>query len=156
MDQAYTCCFTGHREYDPEQRLKIEQMLDDAIRQMASWGYTDFICGGALGFDTLAARQVLRLRVRLGIRLHLCLPHVGQDARWSEHDREIYREILSSCDSFEYLYGKYSEGCMHERDRRMVDQSSAVVCWLEKPTGGTAYTVDYAERKGREIVRTAL
>ena len=45
-----------------------------------------------------------------------------------------------------------SQGCMHKRNRHLVDNSSVCVCYLNKENGGTAYTVDYAGKKGLEII----
>ena len=41
---------------------------------------------------------------------------------------------------------------MHKRNRHLVDNSSVCVCYLNKENGGTAYTVDYAGKKGLEII----
>ncbi len=41
---------------------------------------------------------------------------------------------------------------MLERNRHLVDCSSVCVCYMYKDTGGTAYTADYAYKKGIEVV----
>jgi len=41
---------------------------------------------------------------------------------------------------------------MHKRNRHLVDNSSVCVCYLNKENGGTAYTVDYAGKKGLELI----
>ena len=41
---------------------------------------------------------------------------------------------------------------MHKRNRHLVDNSSVCVCYLNRESGGTAYTVRYAKEKGLEIV----
>ena len=44
---------------------------------------------------------------------------------------------------------------MLKRNRHLVDNSSACVCYLTESKGGTAYTVDYARRSGIKIVNLA-
>ena len=41
---------------------------------------------------------------------------------------------------------------MHVRNRHLVDHSSLCISCLTQPTGGTAYTVDYATAQGLEVV----
>lgn len=45
-----------------------------------------------------------------------------------------------------------ARGCMHERNRRLVDNSAVCVCYLTQPAGGTHYTVEYARRQGLSII----
>ena len=55
-----------------------------------------------------------------------------------------------------YVSRQYTRGCMHERNRHLVDNSSVCVCYLNRESGGTAYTVDYAEKQGLEVINLAL
>lgn len=86
------CCFTGHRKIPVEDRLRLCCLLDDAITSLADRGVDTFLAGGALGFDTLAAQEVLRLRQGElpWIRLVLVLPCLGQEARWRPEDARLY------------------------------------------------------------------
>ncbi len=66
-------CFTGHRKIviTPELKNKLTNFLKNLIVQ----GTVDFYTGGAIGWDTIAAQTVLRLReVYPQIKLHLVLP----------------------------------------------------------------------------------
>ena len=44
---------------------------------------------------------------------------------------------------------------MLKRDRYMVDNSDIVVAYLTKSSGGTYYTVKYANEKGVKVVNLA-
>ena len=44
---------------------------------------------------------------------------------------------------------------MHKRNRHLVDNSSLCICYLTKQSGGTAYTVSYAESHDLKIVNVA-
>ena len=41
---------------------------------------------------------------------------------------------------------------MHKRNRYLVDNSSVCICYLTEATGGTAYTVDYAQTKNLTVI----
>lgn len=70
-----TCCFTGHREIPSGQRRRIFAKTEEAIEGLIKKGYLYFGAGGALGFDTIAAFAVLKLKERYpDIRLILVLP----------------------------------------------------------------------------------
>ena len=55
-----------------------------------------------------------------------------------------------------YTAQKYAKGCMHKRNCHLVDNSSVCVCYLNRESGGTAYTVRYAGKKGLEIINLAI
>ena len=148
------CCFTGHRELSGEERTLIRVRLDKILPQLVEMGYDTFAAGGALGFDTMAARAVLRLKESTPVRLHLILPCRDQDARWPMLDRAIYADILSQADEITYAAEQYHRGCMYQRNRMLVDSSTACVCFLTRG-GGTAYTVDYAKKKGLRVFNLA-
>ena len=123
---------------------------------MIDRGIRFFGAGGALGFDTLAAQTVLRLKKKYpDIKLILVLPCLTQARGWPTEDVEEYERIKAQADKVIYTAQEYTKGCMHKRNRHLVDHSSVCVCYLTKDNGGTAYTVDYAEKRGLEIINLA-
>ncbi len=62
--RSKTVCFTGHRELPADDLPEISKRLEDTLATLIEQGYRYFGAGGALGFDTLAAQAVLRLRER--------------------------------------------------------------------------------------------
>lgn len=151
------CCFTGHRDISVSQYNAVRDAVDEKIKTLVSLGYTDFICGGALGFDTIAATSVIVLcrhyeNIGVKIKLHLFLPCRDQDKAWQEHDKRVYRVIMEKADSVRFLSDKYVRGIMHKRNRLMVDNSSRVVAYCRRNTGGTAYTVDYALKNDKQVI----
>ena len=44
---------------------------------------------------------------------------------------------------------------MHKRNRHLVDNSSACIAYLTESKGGTAYTVDYADKHDLTIFNIA-
>ena len=153
-----TVCFTGHREL-PADRMDdiIIALRKEIVRCARDQGIRDFYAGGALGFDTLAAETVLAFRDERGLplKLHLILPCPEQDKRWSDADRARYRDIISRADSTVYTSEHYTRFCMHVRNRALVDHSRFCIAYLERASGGTAYTVDYARKRGIRTVNVA-
>ena len=151
-----TACFTGHRELPTENLPEISKHLEDTLLTLIEQGYCYFGAGGALGFDTLAAQTVLRLRERYPqIRLILVLPCLNQTRGWQQADVDIYEELKRRADKVTYTSESYFRGCMQKRNRHLVDNSSGCICYLTKPTGGTAYTVNYASEHGLTIINIA-
>lgn len=127
--------------------------MDKHIAALLRAGTKKFICGGARGFDTMAALAVLHARERENnALLSLAIPYHGMDERFRGEERELYQKILSAADEVNYIAEKFERGCMLRRDRYMVDRSGICICYLTKTTGGTAYTVAYAIKNGLEVI----
>lgn len=151
------CCFSGHREIPYSDREALERLLDRHIDNIAQCSAKTFICGGALGFDTLAARAVIRARERDGdIRLALAIPYRGVEKRWPEPERRSFEDILARADSVHYIAEEYDRDCMLRRNRYMVERSDICICYMTRHTGGTAYTVAQALKKGIEVINLAV
>ncbi len=153
--EAKSAFFTGHRKIDKETSDKISYVLDILLRNLAYAGITTFYAGGALGFDTLAAQAVLRLKNRLpelNVRLELILPCKNQTKFWSDEDISVYNDILRQADRVEYIHETYTSTCMHERNHRLVELGDVGVSYLRHSGGGTAYTVGYAAKMGKEMI----
>ena len=134
----------------------LAQRLKTEIVELIDKGNLFFETGGALGFDTLAAQTVLDLKNDYPqIKLILVLPCLSQADAWSSEDKERYEYIKANADKVVYTSREYTRGCMHKRNRHLVDNSSTCVCYLTEKTGGTAYTVEYATRKGVFVINTA-
>ena len=151
--KSRTVCFTGHRKIPPKQLETVARRLKETIVELIEKGYLFFGAGGALGFDTLAAQTVLELKADFPqIKLILVLPCLSQADSWSVVDKRIYERIKEKADKIVYTSREYTKGCMHKRNRHLVDNSSVCVCYLSENTGGTAYTVSYAESKSLLII----
>ena len=146
-----TCCFTGHRKIDLPLEI-VQQRLENIITKLVNDGVIYYGAGGALGFDTVAALTIIKLReTNPSIKLILVLPCKEQTKGWNDSDIGIYNYILSQADKVVYTSEKYYAGCMHKRNRHLVDNSSYCICYLEKDSGGTAYTVNYAINAGLKV-----
>lgn len=151
-----TCCFTGHRELPVWERKQLTAKLENTITALINRGILFYEAGGARGWDTLAAKAVLKLKPsHPSIKLILVLPCLTQTKGWRPEEIAEYERIKVQADKVVYTSQQYTKGCMHKRNRHLVDNSSVCVCYLSKESGGTAYTVGYAEKKGLEIINLA-
>ncbi len=148
-----TCCFTGHREILEEDRVTIRDSVREEIISLIEKGVRYFGAGGARGFDTIAAETVLELKsLYPHIKLILILPCNNQTRGWKEEDIEKYNRIRERADKIKILSQEYYNGCMHARNRHMVDHSAYCICYCRKSGGGAAYTVEYAKEKNINII----
>lgn len=138
---------------------ELPSALSFVIRRLAENGFTDFYAGGATGFDTLAAKAVLKLRDGgAPIRLHLVLPccQSEQTRGWSTEQKADYAEILDKADSAEYTSALYYKGCMEARNKRLIVIADCCVCCYNGGcASGTAQTVRLAKNKGIPVINVA-
>ena len=148
-----TCCFSGHRDIIVTDHSDIAYQLELKIFDLICQEFTRFYAGGAIGFDTIAAKTVIKAKkIFPHIKLNLILPCKDQDKKWEKADKDEYKEILSKADHIEYVSERYTRACMFLRNRRLVDSSIVCLCYLNKNKGGTAYTVEYAINRGLQII----
>ena len=156
------CAFTGHRPrkfpwgYDETDTrcVALKQELTQEITKLVNAGYVDFLSGMAEGGDTWAALAVLALKKENpALKLHCVLPCEGQAGGWTASARERYFSILEQAGEVVYVSREYREGCMLERNRYLVDHAACLLAvYNGERRGGTAMTVRYARKLGREII----
>lgn len=146
-----TCCFSGHRQIPSAELAQLQARLRQAVETLIERGVTDFIAGGALGFDMLAAQEVLYQRQYHPIRLILALPCPEQTRGWPATAVAAYESIRAAADEETVLAPAYHKGCMLRRNDWMVAHSAYLICYRKTLTGGTAYTVKQAAKAGLRI-----
>ncbi len=144
-------CFTGHRKIGD---CDIAEKLDVVIERCISKGYRRFLAGGAVGFDSLAAKRVIEAKKKHpDTELWLILPCRDQTKLWTKLvDINDYRNIKDAADGIVYIQDFYDDECMMKRNAYMIDSSSICVAYFSGRRGGTANTVRYAEKKGVAVV----
>ena len=156
------CAFTGHRPRkfpwgynEADARcVALKETLAKEIAKLVNAGYTDFFSGMAEGTDTWAALAVLALKKENpALRLHCVLPCEGQADEWSASAQELYHSILAQADEVVYVSREYRDGCMLKRNRYLVDHAACLLAvYNGERRGGTAMTVRYARKMGREVI----
>lgn len=155
IDKAKVVCFSGHRQIQGD-LSNLKEQLNSVIIKLIEQGVVFFGAGGALGFDMLAEETVLELKEKYPkIKLVLVLPcpPEQQTLKWNNQQRERYYHILEKADKTRIISPVYTNECMLARNRRLVENSKYLVCYLKKESGGTFYTFKYAEELGLKIIR---
>ena len=157
-----TCAFTGYRPskmpwgYDETDARCVEFRfrLREALEYLIGQGYTDFMSGGALGFDQMAAEIVLSLREKYPwVRLIMVIPFDGQADKWSREQRGRWLEIIEASDRVIRISHRYDKGVFFQRNHYMVENADLLLAAFDGRPGGTAGTVAYAKRHGVRVVR---
>ena len=163
MMQKKAVAFTGHRpeslpfgrdmhsgRYDG-----FELILWKEIRRCMDEGYDTFYCGGARGVDIVCGEIVIaeKLSKHPDIRLVCAIPYREQAEKWGWMWRTRYLDLLRAADKIEQMCSNYQRGCYHMRNRYMVDNCDLLIAiYNGENNGGTAYTVNYARERGKEIL----
>lgn len=155
IDKMKVACFSGHRTL-PKDCTVLQENLEKAIITLIEQGVMFFGSGGALGFDQIAAKTVLKLKKNYShIKLVMVLPCPPneQSLKWNDEQKKRYYEILNQADKVRIISPQYTCSCMFDRNRHLVDNSAYLICYLRKNNGGTFYTVNYAQQQGLKILR---
>ena len=151
-----TACFTGHRNLNCDIEDLKSRLYNALERAIVNAGITDFYNGAAIGWDMLTAQTVLQLREKYPqIKLHMILPcsPENQSCKWSENQKQIYFSILKQADSVEQISERYFDGCMKQRNARMIELSDCCFCyWDGNMKSGTVQTIRMAQRKHIMII----
>lgn len=152
QDGMKTCAFTGHRQIKYEHIREMRGLLSRAIEYAYSIGCRRFLAGGAVGFDTEAAREVLRFRLsHPDVSLVLVLPCVEQDLHWSDRQKDAYEYILNEANEVRYISDVYYDGCMKERNLVLAEECDVMIAYVSRSSSGAAQTVRMAERLGKKV-----
>lgn len=153
FDTRQCVAFTGHRSYNGERY----DMLLTTIRELYNEGYTTFLSGMALGFDMAAAEAVISLRRELpALRLISVIPFEGQQRGFPQQERERFERIVATADQSITLLPQYDIRAYHNRNDFLVENSSAVIAYFTGESGGTAYTVRKATKRGLRLINLHL
>lgn len=159
-----TCAFTGHRPQKLPWRknendtrcIALKAKLRDAVENAYQDGITHFICGMAKGCDLYFGEIVLSLKERYpDITLEAAIPCPTQTEGWTEAEKERYNHLLACCDAETMVQDHYAPGCMQRRNKYMVDHAGMLIAVYDGYPGGTMRTIEYAMRRGLDIVDIA-
>ena len=152
--RLHRCCFTGHRPDKMDIGEKeVKPLLEKAIDNAIAEGYVTFITGMAMGTDIWAAEIVLERKNRnKDIHLIGALPHPGFESRRNLTEEMRFNKIIKNADFVKEINDHYFTGCYQVRNEWMVNHSNLVIAVFNGQKSGTKNTVDYAKRKGVEVV----
>lgn len=162
QDKDQSVCFTGHRpssmpwgyNQDHKDCKQLKKRLKEVLTTLIGNGFSTFYNGLAEGFDMLAAEILLELKSE-GYPVYMigCIPCGNQDKYFSDESKAMYQKLKENCDELYFVTeGHYFRGCTHVRNKYMVDNSTFLVAYCHKDTGGAASTLAYAKKQGKEII----
>lgn len=139
--------FTGHRHVTD--CVETAEKVEDAIRLCYRKGARFFYAGGAVGFDTIAAETVLKLKEELSdIVLIIVVPFPQQDKLFNDSYRKRYLHILDMANEVITISDSFSNFAYLKRNDYMISHSSRLIAyWDEESVGGTSYTYRQAMAK---------
>ena len=148
-----SCSFTGHRKISAQHEKKLFELLCRGIEYAYASGCRKFFLGGALGFDTMAAKCVIQKRMEhRDIQLILLIPCMNQSERWSHKDRDMYDYILSSANEVIYVSdGEYTDNCMRLRNKMLAESGDMLIAYASRSRSGAGQTVRMAEALGKTV-----
>ncbi len=145
-----SCALTGHREIS--EKFDVNTVYD-CLESLILDGCDTFFCGMAQGFDLLALGCLADLKTKYRIFIEACIPFEGQEEHYPAEEKAQYRRLLAWCDRKTVFFESYRNGCYLARNRYMIDCADVVLAYCMKETGGTAYTVRYAEQKKVPVIK---
>ncbi len=167
LEKNKTCAFTGYRPekmpYNGDEAhaetKHIKSEIKKAILSLSEQGFCNFITGMSRGFDIWAAEVVLSLQDesqdKTKFNLISALPFIGQDAMWSNSDKERFDYIIRRARYTFCLSDALSNESYFKRNRFLVDNSSYIITYFDGKVGGTKYTINYARKNGLQIINIA-
>ena len=86
--------------------------------------------------------------------LHLiaATPWPGFARRWKEEWRMQYDDLLKKADLVINVCEHYHNGVFQIRNEWMVDRSNRLIAYYNGAPGGTRNTIEYAEKRGIEVI----
>ena len=148
-----TCCFTGHRDLPPNLLPMIRRQTAEAAEKLITENRVRYFgVGGAIGYDTVAAKVLFELKkVYPHIKVILVYPFEGFTSRWSTEQKAAFAKLLPLYDKRVCVEKAASKESYLMRDRHLVDGSAYCIAYCTRETGGTAYTLRYAIEQGSHI-----
>ena len=146
------CSFTGHRSVAQAHIEPLKALLVRAIAYAYDEGCRTFYTGGAVGFDTMAARAVLRFRLlHADVRLVLLLPCPEQDANFDEREKAAYAFLLEQADEIRYVCESYTRNCMMRRNAALASLGDLLIAYAGRARSGSSQTLRMAKENGKRV-----
>ena len=148
---SFTVSFFGHRKVCNV--LHIEAAIEKNVKKLLSEKpYVEFLVGRDGEFDILVASVIRRQKREYrsdNSSLIWILPYPTSDY----HNNEM--EYRSYYDEIEISEGSHYKSAHRIRNRKMIDRSDMVICYVEHNSGGAYQALRYAQEKGKKVVNLA-
>ncbi len=117
-----------------------------------------FFVGGALGVDMWAGEQLLALKEKSGyenIEIIVAIPFVGHDSKWPEQSQKRLENLIHKATDCIVVSREANTASYKKRNYYMVDHADYLLGVFDnerRMRSGTAQTVNYALRQGKQII----
>jgi uncharacterized phage-like protein YoqJ len=149
-----TCCFFGHRTINETDELRTK--ITEAVERLITDEKVDtFLFGSKSEFDRLCLELVTKLKEKYPhvkrIYVRAEFPYINDDYMaylLQSYDDTYYPEKLNGAGRAAYV----------ERNYEMINNSKYCIVYYDEPNApttrksGTKIALDYAIKKGREII----
>lgn len=152
--------FTGHRPHklgDPALlRSNLQRVLGIILKENPD---TQFIVGGAPGFDTIALEVLLTMTALENIVVAVPFigfeKYAGKDEAWNERARKLNQESGVRQLSVGGNWGTFAEKC-NRRNEFLVNNATEMVAYCDGSPSGTRNTVNMAKYKNMKVTNLYL
>lgn len=143
------CCFAGHSKiYYTD---NIFERLTAAIENLIiKENVSEFWVGNYGNFDKLSAKAVRSLKNKYPVRLNLVIPYLTLDITES---RELYYKNYDSIIIADMPENTPKRLQIIKCNQYMVQSSQFLICYILYNCSGAAQTLEYAQRKKKNIIR---
>ncbi len=149
-----TCCFFGHRTIN--ETVELRTKLTESIEELITGKKADtFLFGSKSQFDSLCLELVTKLKEKYP---HVKRIYVRAEFPYINDDYLTY--LLKSYDDTYYPEKLHGAGraAYVERNYEMINNSKYCIVYYDEQNaatirkGGTKIALDYALKKGREVI----
>lgn len=138
-----TVTFFGHSKLSPAQTPAIKEKLESELEALIKQGADIFLLGGYGDFDNLCARAVRSLKEKHPhITSVLVIPYMT-----NPFDKNLY-----DCSEYPPLENVPQRFAILKRNEYMAERADAVVSYIDHEWGGAYKAVEYARKKGKQII----
>lgn len=134
--------FCGHNDVaNPDD---VRRWLEHTVGDLIQRGATTFYLGGYGGFDRLVASILRNISANNPtVESILVLPYLNREAEDDLYDGTIYPPLESVPKRLAII----------KRNEWMVDHADVIVAYVLHDWGGASAMLQYAIRKGKEVIR---
>ena len=153
--------FTGNRNLTSADGVsglaleeRVRQQLYALLEEQYHNGARQFLSGMALGWDMLAAEEVLRLQeVHPDVELIAVIPFEGQEAMFTHSEQVRYHNLCKRATHSITIASTYSNQAYHDRNDYLIENSSMMYAYHNgKPRSGAGSTIRKSKLQGVEVV----
>lgn len=153
-----TCCFFGHRTINETEELK-SKLIETIEKLIVDENVDTFFFGSKSQFNSLCLELVTELKEKY--------PHIKRiyvRAEYPDINEQYTNYLLESCEETYHPEHIRSSGraAYVERNYEMINKSKFCIVYYDEqnaPTtrkSGTQIAIDYAEKKGKQIINIIL